>query len=185
MLQPLQFQSMLLPARASTRGSQISRMMSSASSRDSVLSMVCRLNDAVTFAHACCSWGELPLEDSERMREAITLGMWGMMSFPCILATSSYREIAYDRDPPDSRDSAIYKSHHYHTSEQKLLTVEKIHKPDFITTPMYCKILSNSLKRRHVWQTQEMILSLCLVDINQISTQYTIRAYSRRKAKKK
>lgn len=107
------------------------------------------------------------------------------MSFPCILATSSYREIAYDRDPPDSRDSAIYKSHHYHTSEQKLLTVEKIHKPDFITTPMYCKILSNSLKRRHVWQTQEMILSLCLVDINQISTQYTIRAYSRRKAKKK
>jgi hypothetical protein len=58
-----------------------------------------------------------------------------MMSFPCILATSSYREIAYDRDPPDSRDSAIYKSHHYYTSEQKLLRVEKIDKPDFITIP--------------------------------------------------
>lgn len=107
-----------------------------------------------------------------------------MMSFPCILATSSYREIAYDRDPPDSRDSAIYKSHHYYTSEQKLLTVEKIDKPDFITIPIYCKILSNPLKRRHGLQTQEMIVSLSLVGINQIGTQYTIRAYSRKEKKK-
>jgi hypothetical protein len=29
-----------------------------------------------------------------------------MINFPCTLATSSYNDIAYDREPPDSRDSA-------------------------------------------------------------------------------
>lgn len=37
------------------------------------------------------------------------------------------------------------QSHHYYTSAQKLLRVEKSDKPDFITIPMYCKILSNPI----------------------------------------
>jgi hypothetical protein len=80
--------------------------MFSASAGDVVASMECWANAAATLAHACCSWGELPLPDRERMRELVTLGIWGMINFPCTLATSSYNDIAYDREPPDSRDSA-------------------------------------------------------------------------------